>query len=100
MALRLSIPWTLHQLCKFKFGVGGVDRSTGGFTLFKLLSECFKFFHFFTGERELRARIKDLMRYRKNGITKLAGNYMLRKVISAIHVKPATVALFVGTCER
>ena len=40
----------------------------------------FIFFHLLAGERELRARIKDLMRYRKNGITKLAGNLMLRKV--------------------
>ena len=31
-------------------------------------------FFLFTGERELRSRIKDLIRYRKNGITKLAGN--------------------------
>ena len=53
MPLRLSIPWTLHKLCKFKFGIGGVDRSAGGFTLFKLLSECFKFLHFFQGKGNL-----------------------------------------------
>ena len=29
--------------------------------------------HLFAGEKELRARIKDLIRYRKNGITKLSG---------------------------
>ena len=38
------------------------------FTFFMEIDVCF-----FTGERELRARIKDLIRYRKNGITKLAG---------------------------
>lgn len=59
----------------------------GGFALFKLLSEWFfLFFRVLAGERELRARIKDLIRYRKNGITKLAGNSMLLKVTSAIHV--------------
>lgn len=63
--------------------VGGVNRSAGGLALFKLLSECFYyFFYLLSGERELRARIKDLMRYRKNGITKLAGNSFLRKKIS------------------
>ncbi len=50
-----------------------------GFLLLKLLNND-GFFHSITGERELRARIKDLMRYRKNGITKLAGNSMSLEV--------------------
>ena len=37
----------------------------------------------FAGEKELRTRIKDLIRYRKNGITKLSGIYRLLQCVLA-----------------
>ena len=43
--------------------------------------------HLFAGEKELRTRIKDLIRYRKNGITKLSGIYrLLQRILANLKV--------------
>jgi len=65
-----------HRIIALRRKYSKEDRefrdATRVFARFKSHSEWEEFLNGHLRERELRARIKDLMRYRKNGITKLA----------------------------